>query len=183
MRHIGNVQVSGSLKQQGSDDNQFMGDLNIANAIILSKSGSTVFGDDAGDMHSFTGSVIIGDDLELDGFFEVYGNAAVNGIFDVNGTFNDFSSQTSKNTIEDIALNYDVSEIIDSLRPVSYIDNRGGYIELGFIAEEVNSVLPILAANKDGQVYGIKPLMFISVLVKEVQNLRQRVAQLENGSI
>lgn len=104
MKTVGNFDITGSIIQSGSDNNQFLGDVAIANSKIF-KGGSTKFGDDATDSHQFTGS-IFGTDMRVntvtystptnyietgsynDGFadfngLEIHGNSAIT--FNVNG--------------------------------------------------------------------------------------------------
>jgi hypothetical protein len=73
----------------------------------------------------------------------------------------------------------DTGGIVDSLDPVSFESTHvgdEGNRYTGFIAEEVAAVYPEAAAD-DGQNYDVRAL--VAILWKEVQDLRQRVAQLE----
>jgi hypothetical protein len=230
MRHIGNVQVSGSFKQQGSDDNVFAGDLKIASGALITKGGSTQFGDDQDDSHTLTGVTFMNGRSEffkntnytltgsyIDGLNTSYGSAnglqifgesislgvggfagsggtTVLGIYETSGDYIiDFSaadiyylggSESSlrfKKNVENISqLQMDKFE---SIRPVEFDYIKNDKHSFGFIAEEIETLYPENVIYKDGQVWGIEYSNFIPILVKEIQNLRQRVAQLESGSL
>jgi hypothetical protein len=81
MKHIGNIQVSGSLQQSGSGDNIFLGNVSISGSTIY-KGGSTKFGDDVSDLHVFTGSMEITSDLLSTKFKVDDNNYIASGGFD-----------------------------------------------------------------------------------------------------
>ena len=78
-----------------------------------------------------------------------------------------------------------VGDIVDSLRPVRFIwKNNESYhkhegLMYGLIAQEVDSVASELSLGSEEAMMGIDALSMLSVLVKEVQSLRTRVAELE----
>jgi hypothetical protein len=71
--------------------------------------------------------------------------------------------------------------IVDILRPVEY-ELPGGNRDMGFIAHEVQDSFPFLVNGvKDGpDLQSINYNGFIALLVKEIQDLKKRVAILEN---
>jgi hypothetical protein len=90
------------------------------------------------------------------------------------------SDQRLKTDIKDLDLGTD---FVKKLRPVSYKRVDGdGTEEMGFIAQEVKSVLPrplsLLSVDNQGT-YGLRKDDFIAVLVKTVQELESRIADLE----
>ena len=71
---------------------------------------------------------------------------------------------------------------IDDLRPVTFemINSQREETFLGFIAEEVDEVCPLLVSrNDDGEISGLDYSKFVVLLVDEVKKLRKRVADLE----
>jgi hypothetical protein len=68
-------------------------------------------------------------------------------------------------------------ELINRLRPVRFTWRATGERDLGFIAEEVNEVEPLLTVfNTDGQVEGVKYAQITTVLVNAV---KEQQAQIE----
>lgn len=90
------------------------------------------------------------------------------------------SSLRFKHDVADLKSGLDV---VRRLRPVSFRWNSSGTMDLGFVAEEVNAVDPILATfDKDGQVEGVKYPQLTSLLVNavkeqqaEIESLREQV--------
>ncbi len=80
----------------------------------------------------------------------------------------------------------DVGGLIDSLRPVRFNwkenenDPKPEGLMYGMIAQEVSQVAPEISVGSLDSTMGIDSLSMISVLVKEVQELRKRVAEIEN---
>ena len=70
--------------------------------------------------------------------------------------------------------------IIDSLRPVTFAYNNDltEKMKYGLIYEEAIEVLPEIC-NDDDTTKSIDYTMLVPILLKEIQNLRQRVKQLE----
>lgn len=93
------------------------------------------------------------------------------------------SSRTIKHNIEPLP---DVGEIIDQLSPVSFVYNwkPDDAISFGLIVEDTIGVLPeICRYNPDDPTdSAINYTMLVPVLLKEIQDLRKRVATLEAGA-
>ena len=70
---------------------------------------------------------------------------------------------------------------VDSLNPIQYTNLLSGKKDLGFIAHEVQEVFPnLVEGEKDGEEYqSLNYTGLIAVLVKEIQDLKKRVAILE----
>jgi len=87
------------------------------------------------------------------------------------------SSRRFKQNIRDLE---DVSEKIDALRPVRYQAKPGfgdDREHIGFIAEEVQAIFPeFVTYDADGNVTGMMFDRVTSVLLKEIQSLRARLA-------
>jgi hypothetical protein len=85
------------------------------------------------------------------------------------------SSRRYKKDIQDITLEKS-SLVLTGLRPRSFSEKDTRKRIHGFIAEEVFSILPeITFQNKQGQVEGYNIKAMVSLLVKEVQHLRQLI--------
>ena len=74
----------------------------------------------------------------------------------------------------------DASFNVDGLRPVSFINSKLGKQDIGFIAHEVGEHYPFLVnGEKDGEdMQSLNYTGIIGILVKEIQELKKQVAQL-----
>ncbi len=87
------------------------------------------------------------------------------------------SSARYKTNIVPLALGLDT--ILD-LRPVTFDWKTNGEADLGFVAEEVAKLSPLLVTyNGDGQVEGVKYDRVSAVLVNAMQEQQQQIAALE----
>jgi hypothetical protein len=69
---------------------------------------------------------------------------------------------------------------VAALRPVTFDWNETGEPDLGFVAEEVEQVTPLLTTrNAAGQIEGVKYDRVTAVLVKAVQEQQQQIAALQ----
>jgi hypothetical protein len=100
-------------------------------------------------------------------------------------------------TISDIALKKDITDTsfglsaINSLRPVDYKWNgkssmKNGVESIGFIAQEVESIIPIAVDGDDwddavGTGKGVNTTPIVAALVKAVQELSTKITALENA--
>jgi hypothetical protein len=103
---------------------------------------------------------------------------------DVQGTIRSTGQITGQtfNTTSDYRIKHNVqvlTKTVDLLKPIEY-DLSGGTHDMGFIAHEVQEVFPFLVNGvKDGdQFQTINYTGFISLLVKEVQDLKKANKQL-----
>jgi hypothetical protein len=95
--------------------------------------------------------------------------------------FNSTSDYRVKENIQDLNLNiYNVNP----LRPVNYYNNRLNKLDIGFIAHEVQEYYPFLVSGeKDGdETQSLNYNGIIGILVKEIQELKERVKQLEDNT-
>ena len=80
---------------------------------------------------------------------------------------------------------YDVSgSVVDALNPVQYTNVTTGIQDVGFLAHEVAEQFPFLVhGDKDApEAYqSLNYTGFIGILVKEIQDLKRRVAVLETA--
>jgi hypothetical protein len=87
------------------------------------------------------------------------------------------SSLRYKNNVENLPLGLDA---VARLRPVTFNWKANGEPDLGFVAEEVHQVSPLLTTlNKDGQIEGVKYDRISAVLVKAIQEQQRQIAELQ----
>jgi hypothetical protein len=70
---------------------------------------------------------------------------------------------------------------VDNLKPVQYTNQLSGKEDIGFLAHEVQELFPFLVDGiKDGNnLQSLNYTGIIPILVKEIQDLKKRVAILE----
>ena len=90
------------------------------------------------------------------------------------------------NATSDYRIKTDVKSLnasfnIDVLKPVTYTNTRHGRQDVGFIAHEVQEYYPFLVnGQKDGeQMQSLNYIGLIGILTKEIQILKQRLAETE----
>jgi hypothetical protein len=164
-----------------------------------------------GDVHIATGSStpsssVAGQRLGATGFIELSrgsGTTAWDAMSFINGngvvgTINTNGSATAYNTSSDYRLKDNQQPLansgafIDALKPKTWNWKSDGSKGVGFIAHEVQEVSPgTVVGTKDAVDADGKPVMqameygsaeFIANIVAELQSLRARVAQLEQGA-
>jgi len=87
------------------------------------------------------------------------------------------SSLRYKDNVENLPLGL---ETVARLRPVTFNWKTNGAADLGFVAEEVNQISPLLTTlNTEGQIEGVKYDRISAVLVKAVQEQQQQIAELK----
>ena len=104
------------------------------------------------------------------------------------------SDRNEKKDIEVIDDKY--SQLFDKLNPVTYKFNDGHRTHVGLIAQEVEQALTEVGIDSEdfagfvkdtktdgSDSYGLRYDEFISILIKEVQNLKQEVERLKNGTM
>lgn len=96
--------------------------------------------------------------------------------------YTNMTQQSSRKVKHNIADMPDMGSKIDALRPVSYVYNSDITLKkrFGLIYEETVDTLPEICTKGEAD-KGISYTELIPVLLKEIQNLRARVAQLEGG--
>ena len=119
--------------------------------------------------------------------FKVYGSSSSNQDvstamtikhdLEIDGNFNDTSDVALKTNIHDISSGL---EMVEQLRPVTFNWDveENDQPSAGFIAQEVEEVLPDLVRGEDGE-KTIKTAGIVGYLVKAVQELTEKVRVLE----
>ena len=94
-------------------------------------------------------------------------------------TFNATSDYRIKNNIKPITYN------VDNLKPVQYINKETKKEDIGLIAHELQEICPFLVTGeKDGEEYqSVNYIGLIGLLIKEIQDLKKRVAILEEKEV
>jgi hypothetical protein len=128
----------------------------------------------------YNGNVAIGKASNPNYTLDVLGNTYVTGT--VYGTT---FSITSDYRIKGNTQPLDASYNVDRLRPLHYVNTLSNKEDLGFLAHEVQEVYPYLVDGvKDGNKnQSLNYSGLIAVLVKEIQELKQRVSILENKNM
>ena len=88
------------------------------------------------------------------------------------------SSREVKHDIKELP---DVGDVIDSLEPVSfkYNDDKKDKTHYGLIYEDTIKKIPDICNETENGTKGINYTEIIPLLLKEIQDLRKRVAELE----
>ncbi len=97
-------------------------------------------------------------------------------VYAVNGTI-----QTSDSTMKSniVPLQYGLEQVLD-LKPVSYVwKSNKEQAKVGFIAQEVEAVIPEVVTKSEDGVYGMNYSELLPVLVNAIQELEARVQALE----
>ncbi len=102
--------------------------------------------------------------------------------------YNSRASDSSRDIKHDIRSLPSMGETLDKLKPVSFVynDDRHEWTHFGLIYEDTLDVLPEICHEQhegDSVTKGISYEDLIAVLLKEVQELRARVAALEASSV
>ena len=108
---------------------------------------------------------------------DVNGNANISGI--VNATsFNTPSDYRIKENVTQL----DSKFIVDKLNPVTYFNTKSEKQDIGLIAHELQEIFPELVnGEKDGEQFqSVNYIGLIPILIKEIQDLKDRVKILED---
>ncbi len=96
------------------------------------------------------------------------------------GTWTDASDESLKTNIQD--LSYGLREV-NQLQPRSFEFKKSGQSSIGFIAQEVEGVAPEVVSDSGMGTKGVAYGQMTALLVNAVQELSDRVDQLEGGSV
>lgn len=135
--------------------------------------GSGLTGLGGGGIFAVTGSSYnTTNNLEISGSLKTTGNVTVGG------TLTEVSTRELKDSI---ILLSDQLPNVERLEPVSFVWKGTQEEDIGFIAEDVEEIYPVLVTKSvDGKVEGLHYTKLTSILVKAVQELSDRVKALED---
>ena len=111
-------------------------------------------------------------------------NGAVGSIY-TNGSATSFNTSSDRRLKENIAPADDAGSVIDAIAVVKHDWKVGGHTRYGMIAQDLHQVAPeAVSVGDDGDEvkspWGVDYSKLVPMLVKEIQSLRARVAQLES---
>jgi hypothetical protein len=121
----------------------------------------------------------------------IAGNKTFTGTFTgTTGTFSNTVTAAAFNTASDYRVKENIQDLnlnlynVNPLRPVNYYNNKINKLDIGFIAHEVQEYYPFLVNGlKDGEeTQSLNYSGLIGILVKEIQELKERVKHLEDDS-
>lgn len=95
------------------------------------------------------------------------------------GTWTNASDEKLKNNIQD--LRYGLDEVLD-LEPRSFTFEKSGRESIGFIAQEIETVIPEIVSNSGLGTKGVEYGQLTAVLVNAIKELENRVAYLESST-
>jgi hypothetical protein len=106
------------------------------------------------------------------------------GRIDVSGTATSYVTSSDRRLKENIIFADDAGAVIDAIEIVKHDWKSGGHVRFGMIAQDLHQVAPeAVSAGDDGEeiekTWGVDYSKLVPMLVKEIQSLRARVAQLE----
>jgi hypothetical protein len=107
------------------------------------------------------------------------------GRIDVSGTATSYVTSSDRRLKENIIFADDAGAVIDAIEIVKHDWKSGGHVRFGMIAQDLHQVAPeAVSAGDDGEeiekTWGVDYSKLVPMLVKEIQSLRARVAQLES---
>jgi polyhydroxyalkanoate synthesis regulator phasin len=113
------------------------------------------------------------------GNLTISGNLTVQNNIVCYGTMNSLSDYRIKEDVISLPNHFSV----DKLRPVIYTNKITSAVDTGFVAHEVQQVMPhLVQGEKDSAQYQtVNYIALIAVLTKEIQELKKRVVQLEES--
>ena len=106
------------------------------------------------------------------------------GSIKTDGSATAYNTSSDRRLKENIEQSDDAGEIIDSIQIVKHDWKDGGHVRYGMIAQDLYQVAAeAVSAGDDGEeiekTWGVDYSKLVPMLVKEVQSLRKRVAELE----
>jgi len=110
-------------------------------------------------------------------YSDISGNVVITGTC----TATSYNSTSDYRIKENIKL-LDKTYTTDNLNPVTYINNKLGKQDIGFIAHEVQEIYPFLVSgDKDGpDIQSLNYNGIIGILVNEIKNIKKEVETLKD---
>jgi len=115
--------------------------------------------------------------IDVSGYLQVYNDISCNSLY-YKGSLIQSSDYRIKTNVQPLV---DTSFNVDKLFPKYYYNTLANKNQIGFIAHELQEEYPFLVSGtKDGpSIQGVDYLGLMGVLVKEIQELKARVCELE----
>ena len=135
------------------------------------------------------GALVVGGSVGIGGMISLGGHIASTS--DTTSSFSGSLNALSFTATSDYRIKQNARSIcddpsfnVDVLRPITYTNSRAGKQDIGFIAHEVGEHYPYLVnGEKDGEnMQSLNYTGIIGILVKEIQELKKRVSDLENSA-
>jgi len=174
---VGDIAISGNVRVVG--DSSFNGaTVDLSTNTLFKIGGALTFGNASTlstyDDNILSGSFATGNVVFKDSTFD---EVTVTGAVNVGGTVSTSSDYRIKTDVTDLDGTYNVDQLV----PIQYDNTLTNTHDFGLIAHELQSVYPYLVTGeKDGPEYQrVHYNGLIGVLVKEVQDLKCRVAALD----
>lgn len=104
-----------------------------------------------------------------------YGGFDANGNLTIKGTLTQNSDQRSKRNIADAD---DGLAVVQQMQPKRYERIAGGEIEMGFIAQDIQALLPEAVHQRNNDMLGLEVMPLIAVLVNAVKELNAKLEAL-----
>jgi hypothetical protein len=150
---------------------------------------SVTIGDASTDTLTVTANSTFGSTAKFNAYTYFGSTANFNShLIGTTGTFSNTVTAAAFNSTSDYRIKKDIQDLnlniynVNPLRPVNYYNNKLNKLDIGFIAHEVQEYYPFLVNGiKDGEeTQSLNYNGLIGILVKEIQELKQRVKQLED---
>jgi hypothetical protein len=104
-------------------------------------------------------------------------------------TYNRGAGQVAYNVTSDVRLKNNIADAVDAGSKVDALKVRqfdwketGNHVDYGFVAQELDAIAPQAVSKPEDEeaMWSVDYSKLVPMLVKEIQSLRQRVAQLES---
>ena len=139
--------------------------------------GRLVLAGASGELEDSTNLSYDGSTFDIAAAVSVDGDITLDSDHDVKArSFITYSDATLKTNVETVT---NAMDMIQGLRGVSYDLKEGGKREFGFIAQEVNTVVPEVVSTKDNMM-GIDYTRITSLLVEAVKTQQAQIEALKN---
>jgi hypothetical protein len=175
----GGVLLVGATSNFGAADDR----LQVDTATASARSGIFRNNTSATDTVGVWNSATTGDNLFIQFYTEA--GASVRG----NITYNRGAGQVAYNVTSDVRLKDNIADAVDAGSKVDALQVRqfdwketGNHVDYGFVAQELDAIAPQAVSKPDDEeaMWSVDYSKLVPMLVKEIQSLRARVAQLES---
>lgn len=151
--------------------------LNCANYSLLGDGSNTIINRSSGGVIAFRENNVDQMTIDANGIVSINTLAASgNTPLCRNASFNLAVCSSSLRYKENVQTYKGGLEIVRSLRPVTFNWKNGGMFDVGFAAEEVEQIEPLLATRNDkGEIEGVKYAQVSTVLVNSIKEQQEQI--------